>query len=95
MRAKLYVNIGHWRTIMLIILKQEAYQVKNGYAARSPELKLTAHGSTIELARRNLERTVELFLKSFERQGILNDKVQSLGLKVEPNGANLVVQTAN
>lgn len=80
---------------MLIILKQETYQVKNGYAARSTELKLTAHGATVELAQRNLEKTVEFFLKPFERQGILDDKIQSLGLEVEPNGANLVVQTAN
>jgi predicted RNase H-like HicB family nuclease len=80
---------------MLLILKHETYQIKNGYAVRSPELKLAAHGATIELARRNLERTVELFLKPFERQGILDDKIQSLGLTVEPDGANLVVQTEN
>ncbi|MGD0780514.1 MAG: hypothetical protein ABR954_07050 [Dehalococcoidales bacterium] len=79
---------------MLVILKHETYQVKNGYAARSSELRLVAHGATIELAQRNLEKTVEFFLKPFERQGILNDKIRSLGLKVEPDGANLVIKTA-
>lgn len=76
---------------MLVILKQETYQIKNGFAVRSPELKLTAHGASLELAKRNLEKTIEHFLKPFERQGILNDKIQSLGLRVEKNGANLVV----
>ncbi len=80
---------------MLVIIKRETYQVKNGFAVRSPELRLAAHGASIELAQLNLEKTVEFFLKPFERQGILNDKIQSLGLTVEPNGENLVVQTAN
>jgi hypothetical protein len=80
---------------VLIILKQETYPIKNGFAARSIELKLTAHGATVELAQRNLEKTVEYFLKPFERQGNLKDKIRSLGLKVEPNGANLVIQTSN
>ena len=80
---------------MLVILKQETYQVKNGYAARSAELRLVAHGATIELAQRNLEKTVEFFLKPFERQGILNDKIQSLRLTAKPNGAHLAVQVAS
>jgi hypothetical protein len=80
---------------MIIILKHETYQIKNGFAVRSPELKLTAHGATPELAQRNLEKTVELFLKPFERDGILTDKIQSLGLNTKTNGANLVIQSLN
>jgi len=80
---------------MLIVLKYETYQIKNGFAARSPELGLTAHGATIELAQRNLERTVELFLKPFERQDILNDKIQLLKLHVKSNGSKLEIQTTN
>ena len=78
---------------MLVVLKQTVYQVKNGFAAHSPELGLTAHGYSPEVARRNLERTVTLFLKPFERQGVFAEKVKLLKLKVEADGTELTVST--
>ncbi len=76
---------------MNIILKQDSYRVKNGFAAHSPELGVTAHGHSLELARRNLERLVLQFLKPFERQGILKEKIQLLKLKVDADGGELRV----
>ena len=78
---------------MLVILKQAVYQVKNGFAAHSPELGLTAHGYSPEVARRNLERTAFLFFKPFERQGKLNEEVKLLGLKIKADGTELNVST--
>jgi len=76
---------------MRVIIKHDLNRVKNGIAARSPELGLTAHGSTEEIARRNLEHLVALFLRPFERQGILEEEVRALGLVVEDSGAELSV----
>lgn len=78
---------------MLIILKHETYQIKNGYAAHSPELGLTAHGYSPEVARHNLERIAALFLKPFDRQGELTEKIKLLKLKVEADEAGLSVST--
>ncbi len=76
---------------MRVIIKHDLNRVKNGIAARSPELGLTAHGLTEELARRNLEYAVLLFLRPFERQGSLEDKIRSLGLLVEESDTDLTV----
>ena len=80
---------------MLIILKHETYQIKNGYAAHSPELGLTAHGYSPEVAKKNLERTGLLFLRPFERQGNLKEEVQLLGIQIEGDGADLAVSTSD
>jgi len=80
---------------MQIILKHNIYQIKNGYAACSPELRLTAHGYSPEVARSNLERVATLFFKPFERQGKLVEEVKLLGLRTESDGADLTVSTAS
>jgi hypothetical protein len=76
---------------MQIVLKHITYQIKNGYAAHSPELGLTAHGYSPEVAQRNLERLGLLFFRPFERQGKLTDEVELLGLKAEADGADLKI----
>lgn len=79
---------------MLVILKQEIYQIKNGFAAHSPELGVTAHGYSPEVARRNLERVALMFLKPFERQGVLEKEINFLGLKIQSNKGELGVTTS-
>jgi len=76
---------------MRVILKHELNRVKNGFAARSPELRLVAHGHSDELARRNLERTALLFLKPLERQGVLEEELSRLNLRVEDEAEELTV----
>jgi hypothetical protein len=76
-----------------VIIKHDLNRVKNGIAARSPELGVTAHGLTEEIARRNLEHLVVLFLRPFEREGILEEEVDALGLAVENGEAELSVVT--
>jgi hypothetical protein len=80
---------------MRIILKQEIYRIKNGFAAHSPELRLTAHGHSPELAKANLERTALLFFKPFARQGTLAEEIRSLGIQNEEDGLGLTVATAD
>ena len=76
---------------MQIILKHDVYRVKNGFAAHSSALGLTAHGYSPEIARRNLERIALLFFKPFERQGKLTEEVRLLGLKMETDGTELTI----
>lgn len=78
---------------MLIVLKHSVYPVKNGYAAHSPEIGLTAHGYSVEVARHNLERVALMFLRPFEREGRLHEEIGVLGLKVEDDGADITVVT--
>ena len=73
------------------VIKHHLNRVKNGIAARSPELGLTAHGLTEELARRNLEHLVLPFLRPFERQGTLEEQIRTLGLLVEGSEGELTV----
>ena len=80
---------------MQIVLKHNIYRVKNGYAAHSPELGLTAHGYSPEVARRNLERIGLLFFRPFERQGNLEKEIRLIGLRIEGDEAELVVSTAD
>ena len=80
---------------MLLILKPNLYQIKNGFAAHSPELGITAHGYSPEIARRNLERLALMFLRPFERQGKLMEEIQLLGIKTQGDGANLEVEVIN
>ena len=42
----------------------------DGYVALCPELDVASQGDTIELARRNLQEAVELFLESADRSEI-------------------------
>ena len=76
---------------MQIVLKHNIYPIKNGYAAQSPELGLTAHGYSPEVAKLNLERVSLMFFKPFERQGNLEQEIQILGLTTEKNGTDLAV----
>lgn len=76
---------------MRVIIKHDLNRVKNGIAARSPQLGLVAHGLTEDLARRNLEHLIVLFLRPFEREGSLEDKIRSLGLLVEESDTDLTV----
>ena len=76
---------------MQIVLKHNIYPIKNGFAAHSPELGLTAHGYSPEVARQNLERITLLFLKPFDRQGTLKEEIQLLGVNSEGNGTKLAV----
>jgi hypothetical protein len=83
---------------MNIVLKQEEYQVKNGFASGIPELGLAAHGRSPELAGQNLKRIVLCFLKPFEREGTLEKEIRVLetkGIKVERNGSGLNVVLAS
>lgn len=79
---------------MQVVLKHRIYRVKNGYAAHSPEIGLTAHGYSPEVAKRNLERIGLLFLKPFERQGKLKEEIGLLGLTIEGDGTELAVSTS-
>jgi len=79
--------------IMQIVLKHNVYRIKNGYAARSPELGLTAHGFSPEIAKRNLERMGLLFLRPFERKGNVREEIQLLGLSIKHNEGELSVST--
>jgi len=80
---------------MQIVLKHNLYRVKNGYAAQSPELALTAHGYSPKVARQNLERVGLLFLKPFEREGNLKAEIRLLGLRAEGDTGELMVSTAD
>ncbi len=79
---------------MRVVLKHGVYRIKNGFAAHSQELGLTAHGPSIELAKQNLERTAALFLKPFARQEMLEKELQLLGINFEGDGAELAVITS-
>lgn len=76
---------------MRVVIKHQLNRVKNGIAARSPELGFVAHGLTEELARRNLEHLIVLFLRPFEREGMLQDEVRKLGLQIEESETGLAV----
>lgn len=77
---------------MQIILKQDVNPAKNGYLVRSPQLRVAAYGSTLELARSNLERLAVLYLRPFERDGCLGREVELAGLNAETDDQVLVVR---
>ena len=57
---------------MKVILKHDIYPVKNGYAAHSPEMRVTAHGHSPEIAKRIFkERRLCLCSHSGEREALL------------------------
>lgn len=80
---------------MKVVLKHELNRVKNGYVARSPELGLAANGHSPDIARRNLERLVALYLKPFERQGDLEREVEKAQLQSEAGHPELTVVTVD
>ena len=75
---------------MLVVLKHGVKRVRNGFAARSRELGLSAQHSP-HLARRNLKRLVLLYLQPFEREGTLDKEVRLAGLQAEDDGSSLRV----
>ncbi len=78
---------------MRVVFKHYVKRIKNGFAARSPILGLVAHGPTPDLAARNLERTVLLYLRPFERSGTLQREVVEAGLETVGEGeAGLTVE---
>jgi hypothetical protein len=78
-----------------LVLKHDIKRIKNGFEARSPELRLAAHGHSADVARRNLERTALLLLSPFDRGGVLEEEVRRLGLRAEEDGSELVVMTCD
>jgi hypothetical protein len=68
---------------MKIILKHEIYSIKNGFAAHSPEIGLTAHGHSPEIAKKNLERTAVMFMQPFQREGTLRDVINRMKIRTE------------
>jgi hypothetical protein len=68
---------------MLVVLNHDVNRVKNGVAARSRDLGLSAHGQSPELARRNLERLVLLYLRPFQREGTLDQEIARAGLQAD------------
>lgn len=79
----------------MIVLKRDLNQAKNGYLARSPELRVAAFGSTLELANRNLERLALLYLRPFERDGCLRQEVERARLTTEGDDLALEVRLAD
>lgn len=77
---------------MKVILKQELNRIKNGFSARTPSLRLRAHGASPELAARNLERTVLLYLRPFERAGTLKQELEAAGLEAHADDGELTVE---
>ena len=80
---------------MRVVLKHEVNRIRNGFAARSPQLGLTAHGASPDIARRNLERTVLLLLKPLERQGCLEEELRRSGLQVSDGTEELTIAIAD
>ena len=79
---------------MNVVFKHEVNRIKHGFAARIPNLRLQAHGASPELAARNLERTVLLFLRPFERAGTLEAELEKAGLEAQGDGELTVEATA-
>lgn len=77
---------------MKVVFKHEVNRIKSGFAARIPTLRLAAHGQSPELAARNLERTVLLFLRPFERAGTLERELENAGLEAQVDGDELTVE---
>jgi len=79
---------------MRVVLKPVVNQAKNGYLVRSPELRIAAYGSTLDLASHNLERLALLYLRPFEREGCLREELAAAGLENDAGGGDLIVALA-
>ncbi len=77
---------------MVIRLTRELNRVKNGYSAAVWALGLAAHGPSPEMADRNLERTVRLFLGPSQRAGTLVNQLDRLQLRYVDDGDELRVE---
>lgn len=77
---------------MHLTLKPDVNRVKNGFSARIPSLRIAVHGHSPELAARNLERTVLLYLKPFERSGTLKQELEAAGLEVQGGEGELTIE---
>ncbi len=64
---------------MILKLNRETNRIRNGWAASIPMLGLAAHGQSPEVADKNLERVVRLFLAPFQREGTLLEETRALG----------------
>ena len=71
---------------MRIVLKPEVKRIKNGYSATSLEFRIAAHGFSPEAAKMNLERSAQIFLSPFLRQGTLEEEVKLAGVQAERPG---------
>ena len=69
--------------MMNIIIKHSTYRVKNGFAAHSPQIGLTAHGHSPEIARKNLENAAVMFMRPFQRDATLEDALNRMKVRVE------------
>ncbi len=67
---------------MPVKLNRELKPIKSEWCSRAPELGLAAHGYNEEVADRNLERTVRLFLTPLQRAGTLQEAITALGLEI-------------
>jgi hypothetical protein len=70
-------------TTVTLELYREQNSVKGGWSSRCVTLGLAAHGSSPDVADKNLERVVRLFLAPFQRGGTLQDEVRALGGSVD------------
>jgi hypothetical protein len=75
-----------------IVLKQDVNRIKNGFSARSRELRISAHGQGVQRRwlRGNLEHAALLLLRPFERTGRLEAELASVPLVVEDDGSSEV-----
>ena len=76
---------------MQVVLKRSVNQVKNGYLARAPQLRLTAYGPSAELASKNLEYLVAHYLRPFERGGSLERELAAAGVEKREGEAPLTI----
>ena len=79
---------------MQVILKHSTYRIKNGFAVHSPEIGLTAHGYSPEIAEMNLERMVVMFMQPFRREGTLKDAINRMKIRTDgsdPQDSELIV----
>ena len=56
---------------MKITISAEIEEVRSGWEARAPALRLASHGSTQELALRSLQGVLSAYFNALRRAGIL------------------------
>ncbi len=74
-----------------VYVERESSPIKAGWSARSPQLRLAAHGRDRELADANLCRTISRFLAPFERAGTLRTEVATLRLARRGDGPGITI----
>lgn len=78
------------RAIMRVELYRESEPTHNTWRSRCAKLGLAAHGRSPEVADRNLERLVRLYLSPFEREERLTEELSQLGLSSEEEGDDVI-----